>query len=142
MGIVAFAAVLLGCVVETYRIRRTQAFYLKEAAKYAQLEKFENNERDINLRSALVTKQFMEALEKFDRADSYQDHFVFPQVEHRVALTRERYYKNLEFGRKSLVRADVARIKAQRFSELKQRYEQAGRCFWLPFGPNPLKLVR
>ena len=67
MGIVAFTAVLLGCIAEIYRIKRLQAFYLTEAARYAQLEKHENNERSFELRHALMKKQVMEFMEQIDR---------------------------------------------------------------------------
>jgi hypothetical protein len=143
MGIVAFTAFLLGCIAEIYRIRRTQTFYLTEAARYAALENHEDNMRALNLNSALLTKNLMELEEQFNRAASDRDQFVFPHVNNRpVASKRKRYYEHLESGRKALVRADVAKINAQRFSELKHRYEVAGKCFWLPFAPDPLKLVK
>jgi hypothetical protein len=47
MGIVACIAVVLGCLVEAGRIRRTQAFYLRESARYAQLESSENQDQSL-----------------------------------------------------------------------------------------------
>jgi len=43
MAVVACTAVALGCLIEGYRIRRAQAFYLRESARYAQLERSEIN---------------------------------------------------------------------------------------------------
>jgi hypothetical protein len=138
LGIVALIAVLLGCFVEVYRIRRTQAFYRQEAANYAQLEKGEERKRSEHLRTALLLKERIEYLELHPRA-GVQDHFVFP-----FPADLDASYTDfcLNRGREELVRAAEARANAQRFSKLRQRYHEAGTCLWLPFGPNPLKVKK
>jgi hypothetical protein len=118
MGVVACTAVALGCLIEAYRIRRTQAFYLRESARYAQLERSE-----INIQSTYST------LVKW----------VKMEIESMQEKDTERYKMLFERGRKNLIGLDKARINVKRYSELSRRYKEAGTCLWLPFGQNPLK---
>jgi hypothetical protein len=137
MGIVAFTAAILGCLVEGYRIRRTQAFYLRESARYAQLEKGENNQVPLLLRAARLEKEFIEDMLERDseRDERMRDHFYAPS---RFSPDTERYKIYFDRGRKYLIGVDEARKNAKRYSELSRRYKRAGTRLWLPFGPNPL----
>jgi hypothetical protein len=138
MGIVACTAVVLGCLVEAGRIKRTQAFYLRESARYAQLERRENQNQSFYLDAALLEKDYIDHMRKIDsiRNEAVQDHFyVRPPP---IAPDPERFKTNFETGRKYLAYLDEARINAKRYSELSRRYKSAGTCLWLPFGPNPL----
>jgi hypothetical protein len=138
MGIVAFIAAILGSLLEAHRIRRTQAFYLRESAKYAQLEKGENNQVPLLLRAARLEKEFIEDMLERDseRDERMRDHFYAPS---RFAPDTERYRIHLERGRKYLTYVDNARINAKRYSDLSRQYKEAGTRLWLPFGPNPLR---
>ena len=138
MTIVAITAIVLGCLRERYRIARAQAYYLKEAAKYARFEKFENAQRSRYLQHALLDKRLIERLADLDSADGFYDHFVQPRVLIRRDI--EIYKRSLERGRKALASAIEARMNAKRYSDLRLQYEHAGSCLWLPFFPNPLKL--
>jgi hypothetical protein len=142
--IVALTAIVLGLLVEARRIKRTQALYLKESAKYAQLEKHEIAERSIHLQRALILKKTIEFMEERRREEGARDHFFVPSqpADRFIGSQAEAYNRNLKWGRESLVRADVARTRAQRFGELRRSYKEAGNCLWLPFGPNPLKLPK
>jgi len=144
MGTVAFTAVALSCLVEVHRIRRAQAFYLQEASKYARWEKSENDTRSRHLSNAIILKKLMEYQAEADEEERVQDHF-FARSRAPDRLTgskRERYNRSLESGRESLVIANAALIRAQRFHKLSSRYEQAGSCLWLPFWPNPLRVAK
>jgi hypothetical protein len=138
MGIVAFTAAILGSLVDAHRIRRTQAFYLRESAKYAQLERGENNYLSVLLKAALHEKEFIEDMRERDseQDERMRDHFYAPS---RFAPDTERCKIHLERGRKYLTYVDNARIKAKRYSELSRRYKEAGTRLWFPFGPNPLR---
>jgi hypothetical protein len=138
MGIVAFTALVLGCLVDAYRIRRTQAFYLRESAKYARLENAEKTSQSLYLTDALLEKDFIELMRKSDHEheEAMRDHFFAPSG---FAQDTERYRMYFENGRNYLKAVDEARIKAKRYSDLSRRYKEAGTCLWLPFGPNPLK---
>ncbi len=138
MGIVACTALVLGCLVEAGRIRRTQAFYLRESAKFAQLESREIQNQSLYLKAALLEKNLIERMRERDaeRQAAIRDHFYAPMK--RIAPDTERYKINFERGRKYLTHLDESRIKAKRYSELSRRYKRAGTCLWLPFGPNPL----
>jgi hypothetical protein len=137
MGIVAFTAAVLGCLVEASRIRRTQAFYLRESAKYAQLESGENKRQSLYLKASLQEKELIELLRERDaeRDESMRDHFYAPS---RFSPDTERYKIHFDTGRKYLIGVDEARKNAKRYSELSRRYKRAGTRLWLPFGPNPL----
>jgi hypothetical protein len=132
MGIVACVAVVLGCLAETGRIGRTQAFYLRESARYAQLESSENQDQSLYLELALLEKNLIEQMREHE--SRMRDHFIAPQ---RFAPDTERYEIHFERGRECLRCLDEARIRAKRYSELSGRYKRAGSCLWLPFGPNP-----
>ena len=139
MGIVACIAVILGCLVEAGRIRRTQAFYLRESARYAQLETRENQNQTFYLKGALLEKDLIEQMRRIEsmRHEVMRDHF-YVRAPQQFAPDTERYKTHFESGRKYLSSLDEARIKAKRYSELSRRYKRAGTCLWLPFGPNPL----
>jgi hypothetical protein len=137
MGVVACTAVVLECLVDAVRIRRAQAFYLRESAKYAQLESRENQNQSFYLQAALLENNLIDHLRQIesDRRESMRDHFYAPL---RIVPDTERYKINFERGRKYLARLAQSRIKAKRYSELSRRYKTAGTGLWLPFGQNPL----
>jgi hypothetical protein len=143
MCTVALTGVVLGFLVEAYRINRAQAFYLQESAKYAQLEKQENDQTSIHLQRAMILKSFIESMEQRSRQKGAADHF-FPSkpADGFIGPMAEVYTRNLSRGRESLARVDEARIRARQFGELRRRYKEAGSCRWFPFGPNPLKLPK
>jgi hypothetical protein len=135
MGIVALTAIVLGCLVEAVRIRRTQAFYLRESAKYAQLEKSENQMQSAYLTLTGSTKKLIEHMKDIESDNFVADHFFVPSP---VGAYTELYKIEFERGRKYLAALGAARTNAKRYSELSRRYKRAGTCLWLPFGPNPL----
>ena len=136
MGIVALNAVILACLIEAYRIRRTQAFYLSEAAKYARLEKSENQMQSLYLTLAGSAKAMIESMRLIDSDEPIRDHFFAGSP---FGVNTERYKIQFEKGRMYLAALDKARINANRYSELSRRYKEAGTCLWLPLGPNPLR---
>jgi outer membrane murein-binding lipoprotein Lpp len=139
MWAVALSAVVLGCLVEQHKIKRTQSFFRQQAAKYAQLEKAENVRKSSYLAQALSAKQIAQRLSETSQDERAGDRFFPTRVNEKLLASRKRYYDTtLELEKTFIIAADQARINSERHGKLRRRYEEAANRLWLPFAPNPL----
>jgi len=137
---VAVAAVILACVVECRRIRRTQTFFRTQAAAYARLAKNENYKASFFVKDARDNEQLARRIKERIPPENRLDRHFPPSKAHRdfVESKIRLYLMFLDAQKRCLAYADETRIRAQTFAKLKKKYEDAANCLWLPFAPNPL----
>jgi hypothetical protein len=136
---VLFCAVILGCIVETRRIKRAQTFFGQMASIYSQREALERSKiSDFNDIASFYKEMAQKERESIERQDSRVGRHLGEaesiQLRRRVLL----YNECVTSERQSLLHARGARIKADRFALLKQTYAEAASYLWLPFAPSPL----
>jgi hypothetical protein len=87
MMAVVVSALILACAVEVNRIRWTQAFFRQQAAKYAVLEKNENDSWAFALKAALSDKRSAEDLEQSFRREERLNQFLHGYVKNDSRLS-------------------------------------------------------
>jgi hypothetical protein len=105
---------------------------------YAQRETLERSKISDFLDMALFDKGMAEKeKESIERLGSRGGRHL-GEVENHVRWRVRFYNEHLASERRSLLYAQEARIKADRFAILKQTYATAANSLWLPFAPSPL----
>jgi hypothetical protein len=139
MAMVLVSGLVLGCFVDSLRIRRAQARFRQQATHFAELEKLERLKASDCLDMALYYKQSCE-LDKamLDRARRPEDCY-FPNSE--VIGLEKSIDDAFAYGKQELHDADRARSRAQKYASLSQAYAKAASSLWLPFAPRPWAAV-
>jgi hypothetical protein len=133
-----FCALILGCIFETRRIKRAQAFFGQMASIYSQREALERSKISDCLDMAQFDKRMAEKeKESIERLGSRVGRHL-GDVETDLRWRVQLYNECVASQRRSLLYAREARIKADRFAILKQTYAAAASRLWLPFAPSPL----
>jgi succinate dehydrogenase/fumarate reductase flavoprotein subunit len=146
-ALVAVAAIALALLVGVHRIRERQAFYLREARRYAQLEQSELNESSICVKIASIAWRRAKVLEE-EIADikqsgaSAEDHFSVSSGTHNLARVQAQYDSSIEHAARYLRNSRSAQTKAKEYAELKDRYNVAGNSIWPPLIRSPSKSPR
>jgi hypothetical protein len=139
MAAVFACGLILGCVIETRRIKRAQACFRQRAADFGQLETGERNLASTFLSQSLnhkkVCEQYTEWIERLRTPGDRS----FPNPNNRVINGLEAAIEqSFALGKQRLLDAQEAKSKAENFSILRRAYAEAAKCVWLPFTPSPL----
>jgi hypothetical protein len=142
---VAVCATLLGCYVGVRRMKQRQAYYQRMATQYAEREQLERDERASLMQQAVWEMQFMKKeaqwLEEAASGRGPLRDLRYSELGRQEIASRLRLYNQiLASGRETMEFAGKAKIRAEFFLKLRNKFEKASSSLWfalLEGSPKP-----